>query len=246
MFFGKKRLRGRRIAVLAVDGFELVELHVPVKAMRAEGAKVEIVSLHRGKIRGMNLAMPSGKVRVDREIAKADPDEYDGLFVPGGFINPDLLRQSREAREFTRAFELAKKPIATLCHGPWVLISAELAKGRKLTSWPGLRDDVVNAGGVWKDERVVRDGNWVSSRGPQDLDVFVKAMIRLFAGEPEAPSPSAAVDDISSRPYDRPPAMALEGARRSPRPSALVLLGAALALFAVGRLVSKRITIRVA
>lgn len=244
MFFGKKKLRGRKIAVLAVDGFELVELHVPIKALRAEGAKVEVVSLHRGKIRGMSLVLPSGKVRVDRQISKADPADYDGLFVPGGFVSPDLLRQSREAREFARAFELQKKPIATLCHGPWILISAELAKGRKLTSWPGLRDDVVNAGGVWKDEPVVRDGNWVTSRGPQDLKPFVKAMIKLFAGEAEAPSWSAVADDISSRPYDRPPALVLEGARRSPRPSALVLLGAALALFAVGRLAASRVSVR--
>ncbi|WP_438017190.1 type 1 glutamine amidotransferase domain-containing protein [Sorangium sp. So ce315] len=176
----RKNLAGKRIAALVADGFEQVELTVPMKALRAAGAEVDVVSLRHGKIRGMNLHEPGSRVRVDRTVAEADPAEYDGLLLPGGFISPDLLRQSEEARQFVHAFDTLRKPIATLCHGPWVLASAELLSGRQLASWPGIRDDVVHAGGVWRDEEVVRDGNWVSSRGPQDLPAFVREMIDLF------------------------------------------------------------------
>lgn len=141
-----RALTSRRIAVLAADGFEKVELTIPVAALKAAGAKVDIVSLRRGRIRGVNLHEPASRVRVTRTIEEASPQQYDALLVPGGFINPDLLRQSAAAREFVTAFDIAGKPIATLCHGPWVLASAGLLTGRTLTSWPGIRDDVVNAG----------------------------------------------------------------------------------------------------
>src|SRR3954471_5855690 len=157
-----KSLKGRRIAVLAVDGFEKVELVIPVAALRLAGAKIDIVSLRHGRIRGVNLYEPASRVRVDKTISKANPDDYDGLLIPGGFINPDLLRQSAEAREFVRAFDRSDKPIATLCHGPWVLASAGLLDGRTLTSWPGIRDDLVNAGATWLDQEVVRDGNLIT------------------------------------------------------------------------------------
>src|SRR5689334_8083331 len=134
-------LTSRRIAVLAADGFEKVELTIPLNALKLAGADVDIVSLRKGRIRGVNLHEPASRVRVNRTIARANPADYDGLFLPGGFINPDLLRQSQEAREFVRAFDEAGKPIATLCHGPWVLASAGLVSGRTLTSWPGIRDD---------------------------------------------------------------------------------------------------------
>ncbi|WP_437779899.1 type 1 glutamine amidotransferase domain-containing protein [Sorangium sp. So ce1097] len=176
----RKKLAGKRIAALVADGFEQIELTAPMKALRAAGAEVDVVSLRHGKIRGMNLHEPGSRVRVDRTVAEADPADYDGLLLPGGFISPDLLRQSEEARQFVRDFDTLRKPIATLCHGPWVLASAELLSGRQLASWPGIRDDVVHAGGVWRDEEVVRDGNWVSSRGPQDLPAFVREMIDLF------------------------------------------------------------------
>ncbi|KYF49030.1 permease, partial [Sorangium cellulosum] len=158
----RKKLAGKRIAALVADGFEQIELTVPMKALRAAGATVDVVSLRHGKIRGMNLHEPGARVRVDRTLGEADPAEYDGLLLPGGFINPDLLRQSEEARRFVRAFDDLRKPIATICHGPWVLASAELVSGRQLASWPGIRDDIVHAGGVWRDEEAVRDGNWLS------------------------------------------------------------------------------------
>lgn len=153
-----RRLEGRTIAALAADGFEKVELIVPLRALEKAGAEVDVVSLRRGRIRGVNLHMPASRVRVDKTVDEADPGDYDGLLLPGGFINPDLLRQSAPAREFVREFAARDKPIATLCHGPWVLASAGLVDGRTLTSWPGIRDDLVNAGATWLDQELVRDG----------------------------------------------------------------------------------------
>ena len=226
----RPKLEGRRIAVLAADGFEQVELFGPVRALRAEGADVEVISLRRGKIVGMNVNVPGRRARVHRKIEDARPGCYDGLLVPGGFISPDFLRQSMEAREFVRAFDDAGKPIATLCHGPWVLASAGIARGREMTSWPGIRDDLVHAGGVWRDEAVVHDGNLVSSRGPQDLPAFNKAMIDLFAGKtlrarvPSYPTPSAPQ-------RTSPPRAALAGAAALPKLGrALRLVGVAAAV----------------
>src|SRR4051794_32077599 len=188
----QRSLEGRRIAVLAADGFEKVELTIPTKALRAAGADLDIISLRRGHIRGVNLHEPASRVHVDKMLVEADPADYDGLLLPGGFINPDLLRLSEDARQFVRAFDQAGKPIATLCHGPWLLASAGLVNGRTMTSWPGVRDDLVNAGATWLDQQVVYDRNWLTSRGPQDLVPFVKAITQLFAGSaPALPSPTA-------------------------------------------------------
>jgi protease I len=179
----EKTLEGMRVAILATDGFEQVEVTVPMKALRKRGAEVCVVSLAPGqrKIRGMNLLVPGKKVRVDEAVTEADPRRYDALLLPGGFMSPDLLRQSDKALDFVRAFEREHKPIATLCHGPWLLVSAGLVAGRRLASWPGIADDVRNAGGGWEDQPVVRDDRWVSSRGPQDLPAFIEAMVALFA-----------------------------------------------------------------
>ncbi|MEK6439262.1 type 1 glutamine amidotransferase domain-containing protein [Pseudonocardia sp. T1-2H] len=177
----RRRLKGRKIAALAADGFEKVELTIPLRALKLAGAKVDVVSLRHGRIRGVNLHMPASRVGVDKTVAEADPGDYGGLLLPGGFINPDLLRQSARAREFVRAFASSDKPIVTLCHGPWVLASAELLTGRTLTSWPGIRDDLVNAGATWLDQEIVRDGNLTTSKGPQDMVAFVPAMLDTFA-----------------------------------------------------------------
>jgi len=142
------RLKKRRIAVLVADGFEKVELAIPVAALRLAGATVDIISLRRGRIRGVNLHEPASRVHVDRTVNEADPREYDALLIPGGFINPDLLRQSAQARAFVQWFDQKRKPIASLCHGPWLLASAGCLEGRTLTSWPGIRDDMVNAGNM--------------------------------------------------------------------------------------------------
>jgi protease I len=224
--FAEKSLKGRRIAVLAADGFEKVELTVPVKALKAAGAHVDIISLRPGRIRGVNLDEPAGKVSVTKIVDQADPMDYDGLFIPGGFINPDLLRQSAAARNFARAFDRERKPIATMCHGPWVLASAGLAQGRIMTSWPGIRDDMINAGATWLDREVVRDGNWVSSRGPQDLVPFVKAMSQLFS--PTHQVPTAPPRNLQSSPQrDAPPQLMIKAMKWLPRPSFRTALGLA-------------------
>ncbi len=175
------KLQGMRVAVLAANGFEQVELTRPVKKLRREGARVEIVSLRPGSIRGMNLLLPGKKVDVDSTLREVKAADYDALLLPGGFVSPDLLRQSSLALEFVRDFERLGRPIAVICHGPWVLASADLVRGRRLTSWPGIQDDIHNAGGIWEDAPVVRDGTWVSSRGPHDLPEFSSAMVSLFA-----------------------------------------------------------------
>jgi len=224
----RRRLKGRRIAVLAADGFEKVELIVPLRALKAAGAKVDVVSLRRGWIRGVNLHMPASRVRVDETIDEAVPADYDGLLLPGGFINPDLLRQSAPAREFVRAFVENDKPIATLCHGPWVLASAGLVDGRTLTSWPGIRDDLVNAGATWLDEELVRDGNLTTSRGPQDMTAFVPGMLDTFAKtSPE--SAQSAPRRESDRQREAPVGWAIAALRWSPKPSAAAVVGIGLA-----------------
>ncbi|MGZ8415251.1 MAG: type 1 glutamine amidotransferase domain-containing protein, partial [Gemmatirosa sp.] len=200
--FDSQELDGVRIAVLAADGFEQVEVTRPIRALQKHGAEVEIVSLRPGSIQGMNLLYPGKKIRVDRTVFTADADTYDGLHIPGGFINPDFLRQSEDALEFVRAFEAEHKPISTICHGPWVLVSAGLVRGRRLTSWPGIKDDVRNAGGEWVDAEVVRDGNWVSSRGPQDLHAFDKAIVEHFAQGAGRAAP-AAVGAAGDRSWQR-------------------------------------------
>lgn len=176
----RKTLKGIRVGVLAADGFEQVELIIPVRALRKRGAQVDIISLHKGRIRGMNLMWPGKKVRVDETVQRVRPIDFDALLIPGGFVNPDKLRQSEEVLDFVRELDRHGRPIATLCHGPWVLVSAGLASGRKLASWPGIKDDVRNAGAEWMDEPAVRDDRWISSRGPQDMRHFIKGMVALF------------------------------------------------------------------
>jgi protease I len=229
------KLRGRRIAVLAADGFEKVELAVPVAALRAAGGAVDIVSLRHGRIRGVNLHEPASRVGVDRTIDEASVDDYDALLIPGGFINPDLLRQSAAVRRFVADFDRTGKPIATLCHGPWVLVSAGLSRGRTMTSWPGVRDDVVNSGATWVDEQVVVDGNWLTSRGPQDMVPFVEALIPFFAGERRGVRATNALT-TSSPQRSEPPALVLGAMKWLPRPSlrTAAVLAAAVALYLAG------------
>src|SRR5690349_21857816 len=233
----RRPLKGRTIAALAADGFEKVELVVPLRALKAAGATVDVVSLRRGRIRGVNLHMPASRVRVDKTVGEADPGDYDGLLLPGGFINPDLLRQSAPAREFVRAFAASGKPIATLCHGPWVLASAGLVAGRTLTSWPGVRDDLVNAGATWLDQELVRDGNLVTSRGPQDLIPFVQGCLDLFAYD--APMSRRRQQPVaSSAPQaNEPPEIVLDAMKWLPKPSlrTAVGLGALAAAFMATR-----------
>lgn len=211
---------------------------VPVNALRAAGAKVDVVSLRRGRIRGVNLHEPASRVRVDRTVDRAMVEDYDGLFIPGGFINPDMLRQSAEAREFVRAFDDAKKPIASLCHGPWVLASAGILNGRTMTAWPGIRDDMVNAGATWLDQEVVKDGNLVTSRGPQDMVPFIRAVTETFAAD-GGPREVVRSDMESAPQRDEAPQIMISAMKWLPRPSFRTVLGIALGL---GFILTRKIT----
>jgi protease I len=243
MKFDTDKLHGKKVAILAGDGFEYVELAVPKLGLKTAGAEVDVVSLHDGRIRGMNLTEPTRTVAVDRVIDYVGVDDYDALLIVGGFVGPDFVRQSHEARSFVRAFDTAFKPIATLCHGPWVLVSAGVVNGRRLAAWPGVRDDIVNAGGIWLDEPLVRDRNWVSSRSPADLPVFVPALIELFAGGAEAAATGAlaraSTADVSSPQPLEPIRAAVTAARFLPGPTVVALAGAAVAI-AVGAMASRR------
>jgi protease I len=224
----KGRLEGQRVAALAADGFEMVELVVPLAALKAAGATVDVISLRRGRIRGVNLHEPARRVRVTKTLAEVDAGDYDSLLIPGGFISPDLLRQSEEARSFVRNFDALRRPIATLCHGPWLLSSAGLTSGRIMTSWAGIRDDLVNAGATWLDQELVRDGNWVTSRGPQDMRAFVSGMLEVFSGTERPASNNGQRPAVSSPQRSAPPKLVVNTMRWLPRPSIRVAAAAAI------------------
>jgi protease I len=169
-----------RVAVLATDGFEQLELTEPVKALKAASALVAVIAPKGGQIQGMNHHEKADKVAVDHDLASVSADRFDALVLPGGVANPDTLRMNPQAVAFVRHFVQAGKPIAAICHGPWTLIEAEGVRGRRLTSWPSLRTDLKNAGAMWEDKSVVVDGNLVTSRKPDDLPDFCREMIKLF------------------------------------------------------------------
>jgi len=176
-----EELKGRTIAVLATDGFEQVELTEPVKALKQAGARVEVVSDKEHEIQGFKHHDKADKLPVDTTLKDAAPNDFDGLVLPGGVINPDALRLVPAAIDFIRHFVKQKKPIAAICHGPWTLIDAGGVKGKTMTSWPSLKADLSNAGAKWVDEQVVADANLVTSRKPDDLPAFNKKMIEEFS-----------------------------------------------------------------
>ena len=169
------------MAILAADGFEEVELTKPRKALEEAGATTSVVSIKAGKIQGMNHADKGESVAVDVTLADAKPQEFDALLIPGGLMNPDTLRSTDEALEFVRHFFRQGKPVAAICHAPWVLIDAEVVSGRTITSWPAIKTDVRNAGATWVDEDVVVDNGLVTSRKPDDIPAFNEKMIEEFA-----------------------------------------------------------------
>lgn len=233
-----KKLKGLRVAVLATSGFEQVELTRPVKKLGRQGAEVTIVSLLPGHIRGMNHMLPGKKVRVDATLKDVKAADFDAVLLPGGLINPDTLRQSALAKDFIHDADSLNLPIAIICHAPWLLISAGLTEGRTLTSWPGIRDDVKNSGAQWRDEAMVRDDNWVSSRGPQDLPLFERAMVELF--EEKMPEVRERIRHAEEHPAPAPARYhaPTEPTRRWPRLLAGSLATAALS-FGVRRLASR-------
>jgi protease I len=186
------QLQGKKIAIMATDGFEEVELTKPMQALKAAGAEVEIVAPKDGEIQGFNHLTPSQKIRVDRALGDAEAGDYDALMLPGGVANPDQLRINEEATGFVRAFAKAGKPIGAICHAPWILINAGLAEGRTLTGWPTIRQDLANAGAKVVDQEVVVDNGLVTSRGPKDLPAFCAKIVEEFREGPHEGQASAA------------------------------------------------------
>jgi protease I len=176
-----ERLSGKRIAILATDGFEQSEMKKPRDALHDAGADTDVVSPKSGSIRGWDEDDFGESVKVDVELDDADPEKYDGLLLPGGVMNPDKLRLEPKAVEFVRAFFAEGKPVAAICHGPQVLIEADVVRGRKLTSYPSIKTDLMNAGANWVDQEVVVDNGLVTSRKPDDIPAFNAKMIEEFA-----------------------------------------------------------------
>src|SRR5262245_43250332 len=176
-----KKLAGKRVAILAADMFERVELEQPRKALDDAGATTEVISIHGGEIKGFDHFDPVDTVRVDKTVEEVSPDDYDALLIPGGVGNPDQLRGDENAVRFVREFAASRKPMAVICHGPWVLIDAGVARGRTLTSWPTVGTDLRNAGANWVDEEVVVDNGIVTSRRRDDIPAFNQKMIEEFA-----------------------------------------------------------------
>jgi protease I len=174
------KLDGKKIAFLATDGVEQVELTEPWEAVKKEGAQPELLSLEEGQIQGFEHLDHGQKFDVDKKVADADPNDYDGLVLPGGVANPDFLRADDDVRQFVRAFFEAGKPVGAICHGPWTLIDAGVAKGLTLTSWPTLRTDLENAGATWVDEEVHVDRGLTTSRNPDDLPAFCSKIVEEF------------------------------------------------------------------
>lgn len=177
----QRSLEGMRVAILVTDDFEQVELTEPRKALEQAGATTYVVAPHPGQVQGMKHDEKADTIQVDMTLDGAEPDFFHAVMLPGGALNADALRVNLKAQEFVRRIDQAGKPIVVICHGPWLLVSAGLVQGRTLTSYHTLRDDICNAGGCWVDQQVVRDRNWVSSRGPKDLPAFNREMISLFA-----------------------------------------------------------------
>jgi protease I len=176
-----ENLKGMKVAILVDEGFEQVELTGPRDVLRAAGAETIVVSPKSGKVRGWNHTEWGDEIPVDVELARARPSEFDALLLPGGVINPDKLRMKPEAVAFARDFFQNNKPVAAICHGPWMVIEAGAARGRRIASWPSLQTDIRNAGADWVNEEVVVDGNLVTSRKPDDIPAFNREMIGLFA-----------------------------------------------------------------
>jgi protease I len=175
-------LNGQKVAILAADGVERIELEEPRGALRGAGAQTEVLSLHPGEIQARQFELDSAStIAVDRLVADASVDDYDALLLPGGAVNPDKLRMNPDAVDFVRSFFESGKPIAAICHAPWTLAEADVVRGRRMTSWPSIRTDLRNAGAEVVDQEVVIDGQLTTSRSPADLPAFCPAIIEQFA-----------------------------------------------------------------
>jgi protease I len=211
-------LKGRKVAILATDGVEQVELIEPRKALDAAGAITHVIAPKEGAIQGMNHDEKGDEIRVDRVLSSVRASEYDALLLPGGVANPDTLRMETAAVQFVREFMLAEKPVAAICHGPWLLVEAQAVSGRTLTSWPSLKTDIRNAGGQWVDLPVSVDEKLITSRKPADIPAFSAAIVKEFGNRLD----DTRVDETSEQSFpasDPPPgpsAIGGEGAARTP------------------------------
>lgn len=179
-------LNGMHIAILATDGFEQAELTQPQKALEQQGAITKIVSEKAGRVQGFRHADKADFFNVDLTLGEADHSDFDAVLLPGGVMNSDHIRSLPQAQQFVQGMQQAGKPIAVICHGAWLLVSAGLVKGRTLTSWPSLQDDIRNAGGKWQDQAVIVDANWISSRKPDDIPAFNRAIVKNIAAYMQA------------------------------------------------------------
>ena len=178
-----EQLQGKRVAVLVTDGFEQAELLQPKQALEAAGARVDVISNKNGQVQGFQHTDKGESVRVDKTFAEADAEDYDAVLLPGGVVNGDAMRMIPEAVDFVQIANEEGRPIAVICHGGWLLISAGLASGRTLTSWPSLQDDFRNAGSNWVDQEVVCDGNLITSRKPDDIPAFNRQLLSALGGQ---------------------------------------------------------------
>jgi protease I len=176
-----QKIKGLKVAILIADGFEQIEMTEPRKALDLAGAQTVIVSPSKGKVKGWKTKTWGDEFTVDQELSRATADEFDALLLPGGVLNPDTLRMNPTAVNFVKNFVKLHKPIAAICHGPWTLINAEAVKGKTITSWLSIKVDLVNAGAKWVDQEVAKDDNLVTSRKPDDIPAFNKAIIELFS-----------------------------------------------------------------
>ena len=176
-------LHGKKVAILATDGFEQVELLKPKKALEEAGATTEVISPKSGEIKGWNFKEWGDTVRVDKSLDQARAQDYDALVLPGGVINPDHLRMEPKAVSFVRDFVGTGRPVAAICHGPWTLVEADVVRGKTVTSWPSLKTDLKNAGANWVDREVVTDGQFIFSRNPDDIPAFSRTIIERLSGE---------------------------------------------------------------
>jgi protease I len=176
-----ENLKGVKVAILVTDGFEQVELTEPRKALDDAGADTSVMSPKRDVVRGWNFTDWGDNFAVDVPLDQARPEDFDALLLPGGVINPDRLRIEPKAVEFVKSFFSADKPVAAICHGPWTVIEAQAARGKRIAAWPSLKTDLTNAGAQWIDEEVVVDGKLVSSRRPDDIPAFNREMINVFS-----------------------------------------------------------------
>lgn len=177
----EKQLSGLRVAAITTDGVEQVELLEPRKALEQAGAQVLVVAPKAGKVQGFKHHDKADQIPVDLTLDQADPADFDAVLLPGGVINADALRNEKKAQEIVRQIDRRGNPIAVICHGGWLLVSAGLTRGHIMTSWPTLQDDIRNSGAGWEDREVIRDRNWVSSRKPDDIPAFNREVIKLFS-----------------------------------------------------------------